>query len=193
MEKIINPTLLKRNMLVASLFVTSFEMLKTTIQGKIKDFLCMDGALNDQGEFEYEISDQYRSEILDRIIPHIDKKKARDYHLFYSSCLWLKENGVITKGDIGYLERIRKHRNLVAHEPLRLLIDENANINIDLLKKSQQLLNKIEKWWIMEFEIPVNPDFDGKEIDEKDVQSGTTIFLDYLMHVANDEVNNSKE
>jgi hypothetical protein len=51
-------------MLVASLFVTSFEMLKTTVQGKIKDFLCINGALNDQKEFEYEISDQYRSEYL---------------------------------------------------------------------------------------------------------------------------------
>jgi len=180
-------------MLVASLFVTSFEMLKTTVQGKIRDFLCINAALNDQGEFEYEISDQYRYEILGRKIPHIDKRKTRDYHLFYSSCLWLKENSVITKEDINYLEQIRKHRNLIAHEPLRLLIDENANININLLKKSQQLLNKIERWWILEFEIQVNPDFDGKKINEGDVQSGMTIFLDYLMLVANAEINSNNE
>jgi hypothetical protein len=105
----------------------------------------------------------------------------------------LKENGVITKDDIDYLEQIRKHRNLIAHEPLRLLIDENVNINISLLKKSQQLLNKIEKWWIIEFEIPVNPDFDKMKIDENEVQSGTTIFLDYLMLVANAEINGNNE
>jgi len=54
-------------------------------------------------------------------------------------------------------------------------------------------LNKIERWWILEFEIPVNPDFDGKKINEGDVQSGMTIFLDYLMLVANAEINSNNE
>ncbi|WP_316762268.1 hypothetical protein [Pedobacter aquatilis] len=191
MEKIENPELLKRNMLIASLFVTSFEMLKTSIQDRIKSFLCPDSILNDEGYLEYEISGDYRSTILNRIIPNIDRRRTRDYHLFYSSCLWLKENGAISEEDIVFLERIRKHRNLVAHEPIRLLIDENVNINMELLEKCQQLLNKIEKWWIIEFDIPANPDFDGEQIDERDVKSGVTIFLDYLTHVANVEVKNA--
>lgn len=43
--------------------------------------------------------------------------------------------------------------------------------------------------YYMEFEIPVNPDFDGYAFDEKDVQSGAIIFLDYLMYVSDDEIN----
>lgn len=182
-----NPALLKRNMLIASLFVTSFEMLKSTIQEKIKGFLCPNSILNPQGEFEYEISNEYRSEILDKVIPNINRRRAPDYHLFYSSCLWLMDNGVITKKDIRSLEKIRKHRNLIAHRPVLLLIDENVDVNMELLQKAQELLNKIEKWWVINFEIQVNADFDGKDIDEKDVKTGSTIFLDYLMHVANVE------
>jgi hypothetical protein len=189
MDKITNPTLIRRNLLVASLFMTSFEMLKTSIQDRIKSFLCFNAKLNNEGELEYEVSDDYRNQVLEKIIPNIDGRKYRDYHLYYSSCLWLKVNNVINQSDIVELEKIRKHRNLIAHNPLKLLVDDRININVELLKKSQELLKKIEKWWIVEYEIPVNPDFDGQEIDESKVQSGISILLDYLMEIANEEIN----
>lgn len=189
MEKIMNQLFVKRNLLVASLFVTSFEMLKTSIQDRIKAFLCFDSKFNDEGELEYEISDDYKEQVLEKVISKIDRQKFRDYHLFYSSCLWLKENKIIDETDINELEKIRKHRNLIAHNPLKLLIDNDTNINVELLKKSQELLTKIEKWWIVEYEIPINPDFDEEEIDVNEVGSGTTIFLDYLMEIAKEEIN----
>lgn len=172
MEKIVNQALLKRNMLIASLFVTSFEMLKNTIQEKIKSFLCPNSTYNAQGEFEYEISNEYRSDVLDKNIPGINRKRTPEYHLFYSSCLWLRENSVLTKTDFLSLQQIRKHRNLIAHEPVRLLIDENLNVNMELLRKAQGLLNKIEKWWVVNFEIQVNSFFDGQKIDESDIKTG---------------------
>lgn len=52
---------------------------------------------NNNGDFEYEISEDYHSKIRDRKIQHIDKGKSGDYHLFYSSCLWLQENSIISK------------------------------------------------------------------------------------------------
>lgn len=189
MEKIINKVLIKRNLLVASLFVTSFEMLKTSIQDRIKAFLCFDSKFNDGGELEYEISDDYKEQVLEKVIFNIDRRKFRDYHLFYSSCLWLKENEIIDETDINELEKIRKHRNLIAHNPLKLLIDDDTNINVELLKKSQELLTKIEKWWIVEYEIPINADFDEQEINVNEVSSGTAIFLDYLMEIAKEEIN----
>lgn len=185
MDKIINKVLIKRNLVVASLFVTSFEMLKTSIQDRIKAFLCFDSKFNDEGELEYEISDDYKEQVLNRINPSTNKY----YPLLYSSCLWLKENNVIDQNDINEFEKIRNHRNLIAHNPVKLLIDDNTSINVELLKKSQELLTKIEKWWIVEYEIPINPDFDEQEIDVNEVSSGTTIFLDYLMEIAKEEIN----
>jgi hypothetical protein len=61
-------------------------------------------------------------------------------------------------------------------------------ISIGLLKRSHFLLSKIEKWWIIEFEIPSNPDFDGKEINSDEVSSGNVILMNYFMHVASEEV-----
>lgn len=186
MEKLVNPLLIKRNLLVASLFITSFEMLKSSIQDRIKFFLS-DVAYNGECEMIDVISDDYRREILDRVIPNINKKNHN--HLFYSSCLWLKDMNAITQNDIDELQKIRKERNTIAHEPLKLLIDDNININIELLKKSQELLSKIEKWWLINIEMDISPGLDGVNIDTDDVKSGITILLNYFMEIADSEIN----
>jgi hypothetical protein len=188
MEKISNQKLLKQNLILASLFVTSYEMLKTSVQDRIKGFLCSNSTLNSAGEIKFEISNDYKKEILERKIHNIDKIKYPEYHLFYSSCLWLKDNNVINQNEISQIELIRKHRNLITHNPLKLLIDDSININFSLIKKTHRILTKIDKWWIIEFEIPINPDFDIQEIKKSQVFSTTSVFLDYLMSVVDDEI-----
>jgi hypothetical protein len=46
------------------------------------------------------------------------------------------------------------------------------------------LIDKVEKWWIVNVEIPTNPDFDGKEIEEKTILCGPVIALKLLIDVA---------
>jgi hypothetical protein len=46
------------------------------------------------------------------------------------------------------------------------------------------LLTKVEKWWVLYFEIPTNPDFDGKQIDEEKVILGAILHLQILLDVA---------
>lgn len=46
------------------------------------------------------------------------------------------------------------------------------------------LHRKIEVWWIMEVDIPTNPQFDGKEIDENEVVPGSMIALNMLCDIA---------
>jgi hypothetical protein len=48
----------------------------------------------------------------------------------------------------------------------------------------RQLLEKVEIWWIKEFEIPTNPDYDNVEIRDEDIKSGTVLGLDYVISVA---------
>lgn len=52
------------------------------------------------------------------------------------------------------------------------------------------LLKKIEVWWVVNVEIPVNSDFDGKEIDEEGVVPGPVLILQMMLEVAsgNDEL-----
>jgi hypothetical protein len=46
------------------------------------------------------------------------------------------------------------------------------------------LLRKIEVWWIVEFEIPTNPDFDGREIDQESILPGPVAGMQLLSDVA---------
>lgn len=182
MEKIINQSQIKQNLPVASLFLASFELLKTTIEDRIKGFLC-NVKIKENGKIEYIMSQDYKSEVIERKIPKLDRRKYKEYHLFYSSCLWLKDMNAIDEKDVDDLKKIRKQRNDIAHNLVNLLIDDDTNINLDLLKKTQDLLIKIEKWWIVEVELP-DPYYMKFEIDENNIQTGLPILLDYLIMIA---------
>jgi hypothetical protein len=45
-------------------------------------------------------------------------------------------------------------------------------------------LEKIERWWILNVEIPTDPDFDGGEVDEKGIVPGVLIGLRLMMDIA---------
>ena len=46
------------------------------------------------------------------------------------------------------------------------------------------LLRKIELWWIVNVEIPINPDFDGQEVNEEGITPGAVLSLQMLIQVA---------
>ena len=46
------------------------------------------------------------------------------------------------------------------------------------------LLNKIEKWWIINVEVATDPDWDGEELDEAGVVPGPSWMMDMLAQVA---------
>ncbi len=188
MRKLTNPATIKKNLLVASLFVTAFEMLKSSIEDKIRGFLCEVTGFNEKGEITTTVTPAYREAILDRNIVEVTNKKS-DFQIFYASCLWFKDIEAITEDDVTDLQAIRQHRNLIAHQPVRLLVDDAVEVNLELLKKAHDLLNKIDKWWILEIEIPTNGEYDANySIDESNVDSGMTLLLNYFMEVASDEI-----
>ena len=47
-----------------------------------------------------------------------------------------------------------------------------------------ELLRKIETFWILNVEVPCNPEYDGKEISAKDVIPGPIIAMQMLMNEA---------
>ncbi len=51
-----------------------------------------------------------------------------------------------------------------------------------------RLLVRIDQWWISEFEIPINSDFDGEEIDASGIQFGMMILLRYVISTVFDVV-----
>ena len=187
MEKL-HPTVIKKNLVVASLFITAYDLLKASIEDHIKGFLGEVEGFDESGQIKYKTTDEYRKEILNRDIVEVDNKKS-DFQVLYASCLWFQDMGAITEDDVKDIQAMRKQRNKIAHGLPALLINEDISIDVGLLVKAQYLMTKVNKWWILNIEIPISPDFTpDMEIDESDVESPMALILDYFIEIAADEL-----
>lgn len=165
-DKFLNSASIKSNLHYAGLYLAAYEVFKSVIVGKIKDFL-----VHTDNFVEYE---KYK----------IEMKNYNKKDILAASCLWLKENCAIDAKDIEEIFKIRKHRNDIAHELPKFLYDSDFEIRKDYLYKIRELLEKIETWWFNEVEKGINPDLVNEVITG--FSSGSMISLDYLIQVISD-------
>ena len=154
--------------MMSSMFLAAFEILKESIIGRIRDFFTH--GFDENG---YKLDPEYDSEVL-------SKSKSP----LYASLNWLVENKVINDIDLLEFEAIKECRNRVAHEMSQLIIKED---DVELHARfigMVSLLNRIEKWWIINVEIPTAGDFNTKEITEDMVTPGPVMSLNIMMDVA---------
>jgi len=166
-EKILDPDRLRNNLILASLYLSAYELLKTTIIDNILNFFSTDYINGKPVK-----SRQYQDEII-----RVDKDLLR------ASCLWLVKVDVISQDEMEEIQAIRRHRNEIAHELPKLLLDSELNLKLDYFIRIRELLGKIELWWVRNFEIPTNPDFDGIEVDDSEIYPSRVIMLDYIISV----------
>jgi hypothetical protein len=167
-ERFLNPETLRANLIVASIFITAFEMLKDSIIGRIREFFTQ--GFDENG---WIVSEDYKTKVL-----------CLNKSPLYASLQWLKKMNVIDDQDIEEFNKIKNCRNEIAHE-IANFISKGPKIDpLPLFSNIINLLYKIEKWWIVNVEIPTNPDFDGKEIDEDGIVPGTIMTLRLLADIA---------
>jgi hypothetical protein len=82
---------------------------------------------------------------------------------------------------------IRKHRHKIAHKLPEFIIDDDMNININYLFKMQEILMKIDIWWIEEAELTINPDYANANKEELNVKSGSMLLLEHLLTILKKE------
>lgn len=170
-ESFLNPEVFKDRLINISMYITIYEMLKDSIINRLKDFYIMTliGARDLEGE------EEYRSKVLSR----------RKNHL-YASISWLIEHEVINEVDKENIEALKNYRNYLAHEMSDIVF--NGEIK-DLMKNflcAYQLVHKIENWWIINFEMAINPDFTDanlEDIDIDNIQSGKKLMIDMALSV----------
>lgn len=170
-ESFLNPEVFKDRLINISMYITIYEMLKASIINRLKDFYIMTliGARDLEGE------EEYRSKVLSR----------RKNHL-YASISWLIEHEVINEVDKENIEALKNYRNYLAHEMSDIVF--NGEIK-DLMKNflcAYQLVHKIENWWIINFEMAINPDFTDanlEDIDIDNIQSGKKLMIDMALSV----------
>ena len=73
------------------------------------------------------------------------------------------------------------HRN---RDGIEFLVDDHVNITSNDLVKMQEILTKIDNWWIREVELATHPDFvqlDREELETLAVHSGPMLIVDHLL------------
>src|SRR5690348_3094171 len=167
-EKFLHPETLRTNLIAISLFITAYETFKARVIEKPATFFC-DG-FDEHGPI---LGESYRSEVL-------SKNKSK----LYASLLWIKEQGGVDQSDIDVFDSIRRHRNELAHEPLAFLASHGRDLDTSTFQLLVALLAKIEKWWVVYFELAINPEMlpDGANPDE--IIPGPIWSLQLLLDVA---------
>lgn len=166
-EQFLNPEVLKDKIISASMFLIAHEILIESIIGRIK-FFFLDGFYQDS----LIISESYVKEVLT-----LNKSPL------YASLEWLKSREVINEADFQKFERIKLVRNSLAHE-LSSLVTRGAEFNhVETFGEIIELIRKVEIWWIVNFEIAIDSDFDGKEIDEEGIVPGPILSIQMMLDV----------
>lgn len=166
-KKFLTPEILKNNLISASIFITGFEILKNLIIERVEE------AYTEFFEDKAQPGVKYKKDVL-------ESNKS----ILYASLEWLREAQVISPDELKNFENIKNIRNSVVHEFPNILTN---GLPFDFLKCFEDILyliNVIEKWWVINFEIPVNPDFDDREITVDEIIPGSILSLRILLDVA---------
>ena len=90
---------------------------------------------------------------------------------------------MITEDDLLKFEKAKKARNSLAHE-LSLLVSKGIDVDVgESFETIFYLLRKIEVWWIVNFELAINPDYNDEEVDEDGIVPGPILSIQMMLRV----------
>ena len=168
-ERFLDPAVMQDRLISSSLFIAAFESLKGSIIDRVKQF--------------YQVGFGIGGDTLD---PEYQTQVAsRNSSPLYASIDWLKEHDAISDEDIDLFNEVKLYRNRLAHSLLQMIADDDLEELHQRFESLISLLKKVEVWWVVNVEIPCNPDFDGgTEIDEEGIIPGPVWSMQLMMEVA---------
>lgn len=178
---------LKGSVNVIALFITVYELLEDRIVTYPKDFYTII-------EFDEEAKRNYEKHVMSLYdkdaCPNINTRNKA----LIASLMWFKTGGAINDDDIKVFADSRNLRNEIVHEMLGT-ITEGADKLVEQFALMYGLFCKIEKWWILEIEVPISGDFPSLTEEEANgAMSGYMVVLDAIIDIlANDSNKNFKE
>lgn len=168
-EKFLDPAVMQNRLISSSLFIAAFDALKSSIVDRVKRF--------------YQVGYGIGGDALDH--EYITEVMSHNSSPVYASLAWLKKHDAISQQDIDAFNEVKGCRNSLAHSLLAMISEDSMPDLRSSFETVFGLLRKIEVWWIINVEIPTNPDFDGtEEIDEDGIQPGPCISMQIMMDVA---------
>jgi len=169
---ILNPDVARPKLISAGLFLLGHEMLLDSIKRHPLDFFCSHWTAEGPTP-----SDKYRAEVL-----ALDPKGKND--ALRGSIAWLRKVDAITADDDAAIKIVTDARNRIAHEMATMFHSAEPPGFVEHFATLVNLVQKIEKRWIVNVELPTDPDFDGQEIDEDGIISGPALIMRLLTQVA---------
>ena len=163
LEHKLSPDSIKSNLQNAAMYLVAYELLRRAIVDELKVFYLVDvpGITSAGMEREYE-----------------EEVSGRHKKVYEASCLWLAEQGIFDDADIAELQRIRAHRDQIAHELPRLMFDPSFDVDLDLLRRMRHYVGAVGRYWgsvnASLGEIPAD------EIDYDGIVSMGMLLLDYI-------------
>ena len=167
-ERFLDPEVVKPSLFMATMFITTFEILKNSIVDRIRDF-----HLIGWSEDGNTVSPDYAVKVL-----------SRNKSAVYASLNWLIEQQAIDESDLFTFEQLKKTRNLLAHKLFDVVTGQAESPHEEQFNVLVEFLRKIEVWWVVNVEIPTNPDYADEEIDEAGIVPGAILSLQMLLQVA---------
>ncbi len=168
MEQFLNPDLARFRLVVASLYIATYEALRSTVIDRLKSFFA--DRWTEAGVLE---SDEYKKKVL-----ALHKKRTTASLMF-----WRDGFNVITDDDIKAFERITDCRNDLAHRMLTILVSDGLPPNLDTIYVEMNALRrKIECWWLTNVEAGINPNIPA-DADLTQARSGEEMILNTLIAI----------
>lgn len=172
LENFFNPDILKQNLVIASLFIAVFDNFKANIIDKVKYFY-FSGIKDGVEQFK-----DYEQDVLNKV-------KSKNNKQIKATLLWLKENEFITEAEEILFAEFTNTRNKLAHEMNRMLIDGFSEEIYKLYAEIINLFSKIERKWIIDIEIPINPpDIPYEDINWDGITSINFEFIKIMTDIA---------
>lgn len=150
------------------MFIVTFEMLKDSAIDRLRDFYAI--GFDQNGT---TIASEYQEKVLNRHRSPL-----------YASFDWLREHGALDQVELYRFEELKRTRNKLVHELFAVVTGQTESDHSTRLDELVSLLRKIEVWWVMNLEVPTNPDYDGQEVDESGIVPGSILALQMLVEVA---------
>lgn len=96
----------------------------------------------------------------------------------------MREHDVLDEEGLATFKRLNNTRNLLAHELFSVVTGQVESAHEAKFDALVGLLHKIGVWWIVNFEIPINPYYDEQEINREGIVPGAILSLQMLIQVA---------
>jgi hypothetical protein len=167
-ERFLDPDMVRPSLFLAAMFITTFEILKDFIIDNIRNFYSV--GFNEHGQ---TVDPEYQSKVL-----------SKNKSVLYASLQWLREHDAIDDEDLETFEQLKSTRNKLAHQLFSVVTGKVPSAHEAQFDTLVALLRKIGVWWVVNVEIPINPDFDGQYIDEHGIVPGSILSLQMLIQVA---------